>query len=562
MSDSFDFSSLFDEFRDEAQGQLARLDAALLRIEDEGDLPEADRSALLRSLHTLKGNSGMLGLTRVVDGVHALESVFKSPPGEWSQALLDSLFEAAAALRRVAERVGTDEQEEAVLRLERVEIPSTEGSARSPAATAPESAPRPPPAAEEPEEPEEPSEVDPASEVLRVRFSMLDQLLNQVGELVAAGAALDDLLEDHAAELETAGVRRLLQERGEALVRLTASVRRTTMDLRLVPVGRVLSRFPSLARDLARQQGKQVKVELHGEEVELDKGTVDALGEPLLHLVRNAVDHGIHIPREREAQGKPPTGTLTLRAERSGDRVRIEVSDDGTGLSRERILARARQMGLVGPGETPPPGQLEELIFAPGFSTRSEATTVSGRGIGLEVVRSRVAALRGSLSVNSRPGEGTRFVLRLPLTLAVIPALLFESAGETLAIATAEVEETLRGFASERAGGAEVVRHRGELLPMARTAELFGWRGADARGSDGFAIVVRQGARSAAVLADRLLEQRDVMVKALPRYLGSLPTVSGVGVAPTGRPLLLLDVGGVMDLNLTSHRRARRAESR
>jgi two-component system, chemotaxis family, sensor kinase CheA len=622
LTDSFDFSALYDEYRDESQQQLALLDAALLRLEESGELPEAERTELLRALHTLKGNSGMLALHAVVDAVHVMEASFKEGGARWPRETVDAFFEAAAALRRVAEKVGTKEQAKSLERLAAVKleppafVPSGPGKhGRTPSSdpvVAPERS-----GADEPAGGEEPvrsgaprrdapggpgaadtgdrersgdlsdsaanggaeADLGPdpaedgrregdggAGEVLRVPFSKLDALLNRVGELVSIEAAMEELLDRFAVELEAAGARRPLEAQVESLGLVTDALRDATMDLRLVTVGRVFQRFPSLARDLARKQEKQVRVILEGEQVELDKSTVDALADPLLHLVRNAVDHGIGTPDERRAQGRPETGTITLRAERTGDRVMVEVSDDGGGLDREAILKRARAEGIVGEHEHLHGHEVDELIFRSGFSTRSEATTVSGRGVGLEVVRRRVNALRGALSVREVNGGGTRFVLSLPLTLAIVPALLFETGGETLAVPAAEVQETLRRVDTERAGGAEVLRVRDDLIPVARAGRILGWesagpvQGADeGAGHGAFAIVIRRGTRSAAVLADRLLEQRDVVVRALPRSLGSMRGISGATVTPGGKVVLLLDSSGILDLNLDLHRREARA---
>jgi two-component system, chemotaxis family, sensor kinase CheA len=536
----------------------------------------------------------MLGLHAVVDAVHTMEEAFRSSAGGWRREVVDSFFEAAAALRRVAERVGTDDQERSLQRLAAVRLHAPKGDSggevarsrplidagREPGedgvqagvSAAPELTAAGPAGAAETgrrEGDEAGEEAGGGAELLRVPFAKLDALLNRVGELVSVHSALEELLNRFAPELEAVGARRPLEAQVESLDLIAGALRDATMDLRLVPVGRVFQRFPSLARDLARRQGKQVRVILEGEDVELDKSTVDALSDPLLHLVRNAVDHGIRTAAERSAAGKPATGTVTLRASRVGDRVIVEVSDDGAGLDRRAILARARDDGLVGADERLTGPEIDELVFRGGFSTRTEATTVSGRGVGLEVVRRRVTALRGELSVGEAAGGGTRFVLALPLTLAIVPALLFETEGETLALPAAEVQETLRRVHPERAGGAEVVRHRDDLIPVARASRLLGWSGggngtdrapaAAATSSAAFAIVLRRGNRTAAVLADRLLEQRDVVVRALPRSLGSVRGVSGATITPGGQVVLLLDSNGLLDLNLDLHRRDARA---
>jgi two-component system, chemotaxis family, sensor kinase CheA len=585
LTDQFDLSGLIDEFRDEARGQIELLDSALLALEREGGIAPEATAALQRALHTLKGNSGMLGYTAVRDYVHAVESVFRSPPPRWPQALLDRLFEGAATLRRAVEQVGTGDEAAALARLAALPPPDAMVGAAGEAAAEPhaeaaepaeaDDRPAAPPPEAEAADDAEPARVGVSTELLRVRFEKLDALASLVAELVAVHAALEDLVARNRAALDGVGLRRPLQRIEGRFERIATALRDASTDLRLVPVRRVFGRFPSLARDLAREQGKQVRVVLEGEDTGLDKSTVDVLAEPLLHLVRNAVDHGIGTPAEREAAGKPPHGTLTLRAAQSGDTVRITVEDDGRGLDHERILARARASGLVAHDETPSDDEVADLIFRPGFSTRSEVDTLSGRGIGMDVVASSVARLRGSLSVEDRPGEGTRFVLHLPLTVAMLPVVLFEAAGETLALPALEVEDARRLEGTAQMAGAEMVAYGDEWIPVARPERLFGWSDAPpGAGGDGdpdaapagappragYVVVIRRGTRAAAVTADRLLDQRDVVVKALPAALGQPAAVSGATIAPDGRVILLLDAGGILDLNLESHRRGGRGQ--
>jgi two-component system, chemotaxis family, sensor kinase CheA len=570
LGETFDLSGLLDEYRDEARGQLDTLESALLELEREAELGDEKRSALLRALHTLKGNSGMLGFAPVSDYVHHLESLFRAPPAEWPSGMVDGLFRGLAELRRALDRLGTDEEEAALARVAALPSPTLLAAGEAPPPTAAPVRSGPDGAAPAEVEAEPPTEDDTApvvagTEMLRVSFSKLDTLANLVAELLGVEASLEDLLRSKRADLERVGLRRALQRRAEQLERISSALRSTAMDLRLIPVRRVFQRFPRLVRDLAREQGKQIRVIIEGEDTELDKSTVDILAEPLLHLVRNAVDHGIGTPAERQAMGKSPEGTIILRAMQSGDRVRIEVEDDGRGLDRANILERARAAGLLEPDEQLTSDEVAALILRPGFSTRREADAISGRGIGLDVVASSVIRLRGSLDVEDRPGRGTRFVLHLPLTVAILPALLFEAAGETLALPALEIEDTIRVAQVSWVAGAEVVAHGEEMIPLARAERFFGWEamewsadGVASAGPPNFAIVVRRGTRAAAVAADRLLEQRDVVVKALPEVLGQPRGVSGATIAPDNRVILVLDAAGVIDLNLQSHRRAAR----
>jgi two-component system chemotaxis sensor kinase CheA len=294
-----------------------------------------------------------------------------------------------------------------------------------------------------------------------------------------------------------------------------------------------------------------VRVVLEGEGTELDKSTADVLMEPLLHLVRNAVDHGVEPPEERAAAGKPETALIRLAAAQEGDRVRIEVEDDGRGIDWARIVGRAREVGLLGPGETPEDDALADLIFHPGFSTRGEVDEVSGRGVGLDVVRSTVARMRGQVRVEEGDEGGTRFILYFPLTVAMVPVLFFDAAGETLAIPALDVEETLRAGTPGRVGPAETVDVREEAVPLVRLDRIFGWEAApDPR----YLIVVRRGTRAAALGADRLLAQATATVRALPASLGSPRGVSGAVVDARGRAVLLLDPDEMLALNVDLYR--------
>lgn len=573
MTDGFDLNALLAEYREEARQQLDHLDQSLVAIEESGALSEADRKELLRVLHTLKGNSAMVGLRPIAERVHEMETVFKESPPEGLRTRLDGLFELSATIRSAVQRVGGPDEQPALARLE--ELAGSSDRPPEPGAQREESSVRPPPHppaapsdADAPPAGETATDQDDAeavtaggsTEILRVPFRSLDRLLTQVGELVGLHARFEEFIETHRAALEEANLLRELEERTEDVAMMAGALRDTTMSLRLVPLRTLFGRYPSLVRELARDRGKRVRLVVEGAEIELDKSAVDALGEPLLHLLRNAVDHGIEDAETREASGKDPVGTVHLRAMREADQIRIEVSDDGSGLDRAAILRRAREVGLQSAAAAESDEALWELLFTPGFSTRAEATTVSGRGMGLDIVRRSVVRLRGSLQVVPTPEGGTAFALRIPLTLAIVSALIFEIDGETLAIPTTEVRETLSRRVTERVGGTEVVRDGEGYVPLASPARIFGWKRSEpvARGGAAeaarFAIVLHRGERTVALPADRLIDQRNVVVKALPPYLGAPRGVSGATIGPDGRVVLLLDTQGVLDLNLESQR--------
>ncbi len=527
MAESFDLGALVGEFREEARDQLDRVDAGLLEIEREGALDSEGRSALMRTLHTLKGNAGMLGLSPIRDFVHVLENVLKAEPHRWPDGLVERLFKGIATLRAAVEAAGSDREPEAFRELGAAghRLGQLDSSADPPV--------------------DRPSEVDPpsddvpvTSDLVRIPFAKLDALMAEVGDLLGEAAGLK-------AEVRNTESERL-GDLAMAIRRRADSLRESVMALRLVPLDRVVGRFHTLVRRLARQQGKEARLVVEGEGTEVDKSTADALSEPLLHLVRNAIDHGIQEPEEREAAGKPRHGTVRIRARQLGDRVRIDVEDDGRGLDLARIRDRALRLELVRPDESLSEGELIQLIFQPGFSTRTDVSTVSGRGVGLDVVSQSVRDLRGELSVERPDDGGTRFVLRLPLTVAVIPSLVFEAGGELLALPTTYVARTLRLEETERVGPTEVVRTEGDLYPLADPDRLFGW---PATGPGAFGVLVLQEGRGAVLRASRLVDQRDLVVKAMPRYGRRSRLVSGGSVLPGGRVVLMLDPGELIRLN-------------
>jgi two-component system, chemotaxis family, sensor kinase CheA len=525
VSESFDLGSLIEDFRDEARDQIDQLDACLLQVERAVDPGDDEWRALMRSLHTLKGNAGMLGLSAIRDFVHVVETVVKAGPGSWPAGFTETLFEGASALRRAVDAVRGPGEADAFRDLASVRRRLEGGG---------------PEAATVAVTPESGTDTDgdaPAEDRLRVPFVKLDALLNEVGELLGEAESL-------AAAVSTES-RSVARERAEAVRRRADQLQDMVMSLRLVPLGRVLGRFHGLVRRLAHEQGKEARLVLEGEDTEMDKGTADALAEPILHLVRNAIDHGIEEPDRREAAGKPRFGTLRIAAAREGDRVRIVVDDDGRGIDLEAVRQRARAAGLAADPQSLSEAEAADLIFRPGLSTRAGVDTVSGRGLGLEVARRSAQSLRGEMRVEPRPEGGTRFVMRLPLAVAVVPSLVFEAGGETLAVPATAVGRTLPLGRVERVGVTELVRDGDRLLPLVDADRLFGWP-AEPRGA--FAVILRWGLGGAVMTARRLLDQRDLVVKSLPAFGDRPRAVSGASVLPGGRVILMLDPAAVIEM--------------
>jgi len=322
------------------------------------------------------------------------------------------------------------------------------------------------------------------------------------------------------------------------------------MRIRMLPVGFALNRLPRIVRDLGKHFGKKVELKIFGEQTELDKTVIERLADPLMHLVRNCMDHGIETPDERRAAGKSELSVLRIEAYQKGGNVFIEIEDDGRGLRRDRILAKAIERGLIPADASPTPEQIDQFIFMPGFSTAQEVTGVSGRGVGLDVVRNNLRALGGSVEVESRGGKGTRFTLRLPLTLAIIDGLIVKTGRQSHILPLLSVVESLhvkRDRVSRPAGGSEIMTYQGEAcLPLFRLGDLFGIRDAENDIENGIVVVVESEGRRAGIFIDQLLGQQQVVVKSLETHYRKVDGVATATILGDGEVVLVLDIGSLI----------------
>ncbi|SFR98402.1 two-component system, chemotaxis family, sensor kinase CheA [Halomicrobium zhouii] len=370
---------------------------------------------------------------------------------------------------------------------------------------------------------------------VRVDVDQLDDLHGLVEQLVTSRIKLRRAIDED--DLTAAG------ENLNELDKITANLQNTVMDMRLIPLKKVVGKFPRLVRDLSRELDKEIEFTIEGEDIELDRTILTEISDPLMHILRNSVDHGIESPAEREAAGKPRTGQIELRASRERDHVIIEVADDGAGLDVEAIEAKAIEKGVRSADEleTMSDSAIYDLVFHPGFSTAEEITDTSGRGVGMDVVHDTVTQLDGSVSVDSTPGEGTTVSLRLPVTMAIVKVLFVQVGDEEYGIPLKNVDEITRSNDVKHVNGREVIKHNDEIYPIIQLGETFDVPG-ETKNGDGMLVRVRESERQVALHCDSVNSQEEVVVKPLEGILSGTAGLSGTAVLGDGNIVHILDV--------------------
>lgn len=458
------------------------------------------------------------------------------------EALLDQLHggnapTAVAPAKKADDGLISEDEFEALLdQLHGGAAPGTKPAAAM--APAPAAAPR-PVAAPAPVAKPAAKPLAEAEHTVRVDTKRLDAIVNLIGELVLSRNRLKTL----RARLRDEELDRAVSTLDIATARLQSAVMRTRMQ----PVGKVFSRFPKVARDVARSLKKEVDLELIGAETELDRNLVEALADPLVHLVRNAIDHGVEMPDLREAQGKPRMGHVRLSAQQEGDYVSIEVQDDGAGIDPEKLRAKAREKGLIDPEAAARLSSEEclHLVFLPGFSTKQQVTDISGRGVGMDVVQSRIRELSGQIQIQSELGRGSRFLIRVPLTLAILPTLLVQAGEDVYALPLARVMEVLHAPRTSLGwfDGRAVLDRRSHTLPL---VDLRQWLDVTPAASPLLTIVVLQaGEARFGLVVDQVRGREEVVIKPLPKALRGLRGYAGATLIGDGRMALILDVDGL-----------------
>jgi len=581
---------LLNDFILEAREHLTTIELQLLTLDQDPVNKEAIH-AVFRGFHTIKGMAGFLDLNAVRDVSHEVETILdlaRNSQLAITPEVIDAILASKDYLGRWMGELESmlqtgrapeiDHNQALIESIRAVAKPRTEDpapqrmcvEAEQPVVPAPVvpaalDLPVPPAAGEEPMVSElldlarevaspEPAEAPKISEApaavarsIKVDTCKLDYLVDMVGEMVIAQSMVR-----HDPDLST-GLKPRLARNLSQLARITDEVQRTAMSMRMIPIGQLFQKTARLVRDLSRKGSKQVDLELSGEDTELDRNIVEELADPLMHMVRNAVDHGIETPEERVKAGKPANAKVLLKAAHQAGHILIQISDDGRGLDHKKILRKAREKGLIEANAQLSEAEIFNLIFLPGFSTADKITDVSGRGVGMDVVRKHLQKLRGRVDVHSRPGEGTSFLMKLPLTLAIIDGLVVGVGNQRYIVPLFAVREMLKpteDAISTIRGREEMAMVRGTLLPLIRLHRRFGIEPRFQNPWDSLLIVSENGGKQFCMMVDELIGKQEVVIKSLGEAMRNIPGVAGGAILGDGRVGLILDLEGLFG---TSH---------
>ncbi len=544
---------LLNDFILEAREHLATIESQSMALEQNPADSEAIH-AIFRGFHTIKGLAGFLELGAIQEVAHEIETLLDLARGGKLQITpdaIDLVLGGADYLRTTINGIDAGLRGQAlaappVPRDLLARIGDLMAGRSGAAAVTPQPATTPPPPSEAADAPSGPQPSSPAetkqleAKAVKVDIAKLDYLADMAGEMVIAQSLV--LHDPDLSQVKSPRLARNLSQLG----RITSEIQKTSMSMRLVPVSQLFQRMVRLVRDLSRKCGKLAQVELAGEETELDRTIVEDLADPLMHMVRNAVDHGVEDPAARQAAGKPPSARIGIRAWHQAGYIMIEVSDDGRGLDKGKILAKARSRGLATEHLTEP--EIFNLIFEPGFSTAEQVTDVSGRGVGMDVVRKQIQKLRGRTEIHSTPGQGTTFTLKVPLTLAMIDGLVVGVGAERYILpmfAVREMFRPARDAVSTVQNRGEMVLVRGRLLPILRLYRRFRVEPRSEDPCESLLIVAESEDRCFCLMVDELIGKQEVVIKGLGETFRHTPGVAGGAILGDGRVGLILDMDGL-----------------
>ena len=560
-----DMQELVQDFLVETNEIIENLDHDLVELEsNQNDLELLNK--IFRGAHTMKGSSSFLGFNKLADLTHHAEDILnKLRKGEMvvTREIMDTLLEFVDKTKQIISDIenGTDTADVASvindlkLASEGKLVGKKPAAASAPAAQAA----APAPAAAPKQEAKQQHQATQVEQTIRVDVSRLDSLVNLVGELVLSRNRLSQIAGELENKFENEYLVEQLLDVTSAIGMNTTELQLAIMKTRMIAIGKVFNKFPRVVRDIARDTGKEIDLIISGEETELDKQVIESIGDPLLHMIRNSCDHGVETPEVRLAKGKPRTGTVLLSAYHEGNHVVIEIKDDGAGMDPDKLKRKAIEKGVITLDEANnmDDKQAFGLIFKAGFSTAEKITNISGRGVGMDVVRTNIEKLNGIITIDSKINEGSTFFLKLPLTLAIIQALLVEVAGETFAIPLASVVETVRITNEEIHSfeGREVLKLRDRVLSLVRLDEAFALD--ELEQDEIYVVVVALAEKQLGFIVDKLIGQEEIVIKSLGEYLGGNPGIAGATITGDGRVRLILDVSGVIEVAQNMPRRIR-----
>ncbi len=543
---------LMNDFVLEAREHLTALELHLLALDQDPNNLEA-LHAIFRGFHTIKGLAGFLGLSKIQEVAHEVETVLdlaRNGEIQIMPAQIDVILATKDYLNGCLNDLAEVHTTGAMpLAPDNAELLQSVRGLGKPADPVSQTLSTLSAAQEGPKEGEVPREAEAGGEgrggesrSVKVDTHKLDFLVDMVGEMIIAQS-----LVMHDPDLAQAGQGRLARSLGQ-LARITGDVQRTAMSMRMIPIRQLFQKMSRLVRDLSRKTGKQVELEMSGEDTELDRLIVEELADPLMHMVRNSVDHGVETPEERVRTGKDPVARVALHAGHQAGHILLQITDDGRGLNGEKILRKAREKGLVDPTAQIPESEIFNLIFAPGFSTAEQVTDVSGRGVGMDVVKRQIQKLRGKIEIQSTPGRGATFSLKVPLTLAIIDGLLAGVGAETYIVpifAVREMFRPTREMLSTVENRDEMVLVRGSLMPVVRLHRRFDVHPRSQDLCESLLIVTEAEGRRFCLVVDELKGKQEVVIKNLGGSLGQIRGVAGGAILGDGRVGLILDPDGL-----------------
>lgn len=549
------------EFVQESNEHLESAEANLLKI-DENNSDTETLNAIFRAFHTIKGVAGFLNLKPIGTLAHAAENLLDLArkgkvilEGERTDVVFESIDAMKKMIHSLGESLGKDRKWQAYEKLEdlirHLKILAGIDVTAAPAAPRPVAAARtePPKATTTAFKEAAPganaggAAAVTAESTVKVTTARMDTLINTVGELVIAQSMVSQDITSSFSQNPR------LERNVRHLDKITRSLQELSMSMRMVPVHGVFQKMARLVRDLSRKAGKEIELTCTGSETEMDRNVVEAIGDPLVHMVRNSVDHGVEPPDEREKAGKPRCGHVELKAFHQGGNVVIRITDDGRGLNRERLVQKAIDQGIIKSGQELSDQEIDRLIFHAGLSTAQKVTDISGRGVGMDVVRKNIEMLRGRIDIDSTWGKGTIFTIRLPLTLAVIDGQIARVGQEKFIVPIISIEQSLRPRREQIStvrGQVEMVMIRGSLLPLIRLHRLFHIQPQSQDPCESLVMVVGDGNERYCLLVDDLLGQQQVVIKSLGNYFESIPGVSGSAIMGDGLVRLILDIPGLL----------------